>query len=61
MATRRLTETISPYVVLLFNRRGATVDENLNTIATDTDTVRKTVDRFTERLLIKPGQLTLSD
>ena len=57
--SRRLKETISEYNVLLFKKRGASVDTSANTITATSKVVRKTVDRKTQKLLIARGQLTV--
>jgi hypothetical protein len=57
--SNKLTRTLPRYVILLFKRRGAAVDDT--TITTTMDIVRKTVDRFMEKLLIDRGNLTITD
>jgi hypothetical protein len=51
--SNKLTRTLPREVILLFKRRGAAVDDT--TITTTTDVVRKTVNRFLEKLLIARG------
>jgi len=60
MGSRRLKETLSEYVILLFKRRGSTVDEITNTITATQNVVNKTVDRKTQALLKERGQLIVS-
>jgi hypothetical protein len=59
MGSRRLKETISEYNILLFKKRGATVDTSANTITATQKVVSKTVDRHTAKLLKDRGQLTV--
>jgi hypothetical protein len=60
MGSRRLKDTLSEYLILLFKKRGAAVDQSANTITATLKVVRKTVDRKTADLLIERGQLTIS-
>jgi hypothetical protein len=60
MGSRRLKETLSEYNILLFKKRGASVDTSTNTITTTQAVVNKTVDRKTQALLKERGQLIVS-
>jgi hypothetical protein len=61
MANLPLKHTLSVSKIKEFGKRGATVDRSADTITTATSVVRKTVDRFTQALLIERGNLTIID
>ena len=60
MGSRRLKDTLPEFVILLFKRRGASVDESTNTITATQKQTRHTVDRKTQALLKERGQLIVS-
>jgi hypothetical protein len=60
MATRRLRESVSRYVIRLFEKRGATVDNDANTITDTQKVTSKTIDREKAKVMVKRGQLIIS-
>ena len=58
--SRRLKDTIPNHVVVLFKRKGATVDTSANTITATQKQTRHSVDRRTQKILVKRSNLTVS-